>query len=444
VPLGFTLESRVNDEVRLQARSQADVVAATAADLVAESRRAQLQALVRSAAQAARGRVVVVDRSGELIADSAGSAELGGSYAARPEIRAALAGRRFQETRFSKTLGEDILATSSPVVSGGRTVGAVRVTQSVAAVGRAVRRSVGGLAAIAGVVLLLGLIAGALIARQLARPLRRLELTAGEIAHGDLDRRAPVEGTSEQRSLARSFNEMTERLGRALRTQRQFVADASHQLRTPLTGLRLRLEEIDATPPEEPVGAVAQDVEAALREVDRLSQMVTELLLLSAAEERDAPAADIELGEAVEAAAARWGAAAEERRISLSVSRDGTPATVRCARVDLDRAIDSLVENAINYSPDGSSVALVARARGVEVLDSGPGLAPDEAEAVFERFHRGRAGRAGPSGTGLGLPIARELMRRWGADTAIATRDEGGARATIEFFPTVEEEPDEH
>jgi signal transduction histidine kinase len=106
---------------------------------------------------------------------------------------------------------------------------------------------------------------------------------------------------------------------------------------------------------------------------------------------------------------------------------------VRCAPVDLDRAVDSLVENAVNYSPPGSSVEIVAAAGTLEVLDSGPGLAPGEAEAVFERFHRGRAGRAGAPGTGLGLPIARELMRRWGAEVSIATRPEGGARAAIRF-----------
>ena len=79
-----------------------------------------------------------------------------------------------------------------------------------------------------------------------------------------------------------------------------------------------------------------------------------------------------------------------------------------------------------------------AGAASVEVLDSGPGLAPGEAEAVFERFHRGRAGRAGVPGTGLGLPIARELMRRWGATVSIETRAEGGARAAIRFSEEVE------
>ena len=95
-------------------------------------------------------------------------------------------------------------------------IGAVRITQSVAAVHRAVRRSIAGLALIAAVVLAIGMIAGWLLARRLALPLRRLETTAGDIARGRLERRAPVEGTLEQRSLARSFNEMTDRLSRAL------------------------------------------------------------------------------------------------------------------------------------------------------------------------------------------------------------------------------------
>jgi signal transduction histidine kinase len=327
-----------------------------------------------------------------------------------------------QATRRSVTLGEDLLATATPVVRAGRTIGAVRVTQSVSAVQRAVRRSVGGLVAIGGVVLLLGLIAGSLIAGALARPLARLEATAGEIAAGDLDRRAPVEGTAEQRSLARSFNEMTERIARTLRAQREFVADASHQLRTPLTGLRLRLEEVEAS------SGPSEDVTAALREVDRLSQMVNELLLLSAAGERDAPAEPIALADAASRAAERFAGAA----VSIEDRSDG--ARVTCAVADLDRALDSLVENALNYSPAGSPVTVVALPGSLEVLDSGPGLAPDEAEAVFERFHRGRAGRSGGApGTGLGLPIARELMRRWGAGVTIAARPEGGARAAITF-----------
>jgi two-component system, OmpR family, sensor kinase len=435
VPLGFSLRDRVDEEVRLQAREQADIVAATAAELLTTARRGDLRALVRSAARSSRGRVIVVDRSGRLIADSSGAAALGTSFAQRPEVAAALSGRRLQETRRSQTLGEDLLATATPVILGGRPTGAVRVTQSVAAVHRAVRRSIGGLVLIAGVVLLLGLVAGALIARKLAGPLRRLEGTARRIAHGDVDRRATVEGTTEQRSLARSFNEMTDRLSRALRSQREFVADASHQLRTPMTGLRLRVEEARAALTEDgDVDGAREELDAGLDEVDRLSNIVDELLLLSRAGAPDAPAGNIDLGAVASAAVDRWAAAAERRGVSLSAHADRA-AVVRCARPDIDRALDSLVGNAVQYSPPGTSVLVRARGRAIEVIDEGPGLAPDELDAVFERFHRGRAGRGGPAGTGLGLPIARELLRRWDAVTTIENRPEGGARARIEFAP---------
>ncbi len=432
----MSLRDRQDEEVRLQARSQADVVAATAAGRLSRSERDDLLELAATAAASVRGRVVVVNAGGVLIADSAGPAELGSGYARRPEIAAALEGRPFQSARHSETLDEDILATSAPILREDRVVGVVRVTQSVDAVDRAVRRSIAGLAVVAAVVLLLGLTAGWLIARQLARPLLRLETTAGEIAHGDLDRRAPVDGTSEQRSLARSFNEMTERLSRALRAQREFVADASHQLRTPLTGLRLRLEEAEAETSDNP--AARAEVDAALAEVDRLSQMVNELLLLSAAGGSDAPAEDVELAEAARRAAERWEAAAAERDIEIACDATGGAARVSVARADLDRALDSLVENALHYSPARTTVRIGAVDRTIEVLDEGPGLAPGEEAQVFERFRRGRAGRAGPSGTGLGLPIAHELMRRWGARTAIENRREGGARASIAFVGSEE------
>ena len=241
VPLALNLRDRVDSEVRAQARSQADVVAATASDLLDRASRGRLRRLASTAADSVSGRVLVVDGKGNVLADSAGSGELGTDYSRRPEIAAALRGDAFQRARHSDTLSTDILATAVPILRSGRPNGAVRVTQSVAAVHRAVRRTLGGLALIAGVVLALGLLAGLVIARQIARPMRRLTLAAREIAHGDLDHRAPVEGSAEQRSLAQSFNEMTDKLARAVATEKRFVADASHQLRTPLTGLRLRL-----------------------------------------------------------------------------------------------------------------------------------------------------------------------------------------------------------
>jgi signal transduction histidine kinase len=427
VPLGVSLRDRVDAEVRGQARSQADVVAASASELLEPAQRGGLRRLVRVSAESVRGRVLVVDRRGRLLADSAG-APPGSNYAGRPEIRSALHGHGEQITRSSKTLGADILATSAPVLNSGRTAGAVRVTQSVSAVNDAVKTSLLDLAALAGLVLLLGMAAGAVVAQQIARPIRRLDQAARRVATGEIDSTVAIEGSTEQRSLARAFNEMTQRIKRLLRVQQDFVADASHQLRTPLTGLRLRLEGLA----DRFGGAeeTATELEAALREIDRLSLIVDELLILSRAGEHELPAEQVDLGDAAARAAERWRGTAAERSIELLVS-DVEPAGAWCATHDLDRSIDALLENALRYSPEGSPVTIEAAPGLIAILDRGAGLESGEEDAVFDRFRRGSAGRQGPGGTGLGLSIARELTRQWGGEVALSNRDGGGMRATI-------------
>jgi signal transduction histidine kinase len=425
VPLALSLRDRVNAEVHSQALGQADVVAATSADLLAPGSSRDLYALARSGAASVRGRVLIVGPHGQVLADSAGVSTRGSSYASRPEIAVALHGRSVQAQRTSRSLAQNILVTAVPVIRGGRTVGAVRVTQSVSAVQHAVRTTVAELALVAGTVLLLGLLAGALIARQVALPLRRLEAAAGRIAGGDLAARAIVEGSAEQRSLSRSFNEMAERVQRMVIAQRQFVADASHQLRTPLTALRLRLEEA-AAGADPGTGA---ELEAATGEIDRLAAIVEELLLLSRAEDRELRPETLALDDAIRRAGARWAAAAAARGSSLILRTEPDAGSVRCARADLDRALDVLVENALRYAP--GELTVHAACGRIEVLDRGPGLAAGEEELVFERFHRGRAGRAGPSGSGLGLAIARTLARAWHGDVRLSNRPRGGAMAIL-------------
>ncbi len=425
----MSLRDRVDSEVRSQARSQAEVVAASAAELLDPTQHASLERLVKISAESVRGRVIVVNRRGRLLADSTGT-PAGRSYASRPEVRAALQnGSSEQITRNSETLGTELLATAVPVLEHGRTGGAVRITQSVAAVNRAVRTSILNLAALGGVVLLLALAAGALIARQIALPIRRLDRAARQVAAGDLATTVRVEGSAEQRSLAQTFNEMTQRIRRLLRAQQDFVADASHQLRTPLTGLRLRLEVLGQRLGGDPT---EEEVSAAMREIDRLSLIVEELLILSRAGEHELPGERVDLGDAARRAAERWQRTAQNRGIDLKARGEGGANGAWCAAPDLDRSIDALLENALRYSPSGSAVTVAAKPGRLEILDQGPGLEPGEVETVFERFSRGSAGRRGPSGTGLGLPIARELTRQWGGDVTLANRSEGGLRALIE------------
>jgi signal transduction histidine kinase len=421
VPLVLSLRDRVDAEVESQARSQADLIAATVAGNIESGQ--ELDAVVASAAQQVRGRVIVVGPGGRLLADSAGEERLGVYYGDRPEIEQALDGKPYQEQRRSETLDQTILATAVPVLRQNTVEGAVRITQSVDAVSRATSRATLGLIAIGVLVLVLGLAAGAVIAGQVAGPVRRLDDAARRVAEGDLSARAKVEGSAEQQRLARTFNDMTARLERLVESQREFVADASHQLRTPLSGLRLRLEEAHAISDDRDV---RHEVEAGLRELDRLSAMISELLVLSQAGEVDAPPERVDLEDAARRAAKRW-----DGIDGGMVVAGGTAAYGFCAPPDLDRTLDALLENAINYG--NGEVVVNSRPGALEVLDRGPGLSPADLDTVFERFHRGSVGRAGPKGTGLGLPIARELARRWGGDVTLVNRESGGARATITF-----------
>lgn len=427
VPLAINLNARVNAEVRTQSQAQADLVAASASDLLGPSSTRQLSTLVQSAARSVRGRILIVNRAGRVLIDSAGPATLGTSYLSRPEIQAALRGRQIQVQRYSRTLGQEILATAVPIVRHRTPVGAVRVTQSVAAVNSAVDRGFLGLGMLALVVLVLGLVAGAVIAAHVVRPIRRLEQVARRVAAGDLLARAEPEGSREQRSLVGSFNDMTERLGRLLGAQRKFVADASHQLRTPLTGLRLRLEAARETADDHGV----REIDAALQEADRLSHTVDELLVLSAAGEHHLAPAAVDLAELCAAAVERWRLMARRHEIALEYRHEPGQHVAWAASSDLERALDALIENALHYSPANTAVIISSAPGKVEVLDQGPGIAEDERQLVFERFHRGRTGSSAVMGSGLGLPIARELARRWDGDVTVGPRTGGGTVATL-------------
>jgi two-component system, OmpR family, sensor kinase len=430
VPLALNLSNRVDAEIRSEAHSQADLVAAGATSRLSDRR--QLQRLVDTAGDRLGGRVLVVGAGGRVLADSAGTGTRGDDYGTRKEVRTALSGRTTQGERFSDSLGEDLLFTAVPIASGRRTVGAVRVTESVDAVDREQRNDVIALIGVGLVALLLGVVVAWLLAGTLANPLRGLARAARRVAGGDLDARAKVEGSAEQREVATAFNDMTSQVGTTLRGQREFVANASHQLRTPLTGLRLRLEAA-ALKSNDP--AVERELAAAEHETERLARLLSELLTLAGGGERPA-AQPLDVSEVVDAACARWQGPAERSEHELVVE-PGPPAVVAASAEDLAAILDNLTENALNYSPPGTAVTLTwaidADRVRLAVLDEGPGLDPDEGERVFQRFYRGSASTNGAAGTGLGLAVVESLAARWGGEVALTNRPEGGARAEVEL-----------
>ena len=190
VPLAINLSNRVDAEIKSEAHSATELLAAGASSRLNDDR--QLTRLVESASTTLGGRVIVVDGGGLVLADSAGPGTKGEDYGNRPEIRAALSGRDIQGERHSDDLDADLLFTAEPVASNGRTVGAVRVTQSVDAVNDEQRSDVIALIGVGVVALLLGVFVAFLLAGSLANPLRSLARTARRVDDGDLDARAKV------------------------------------------------------------------------------------------------------------------------------------------------------------------------------------------------------------------------------------------------------------
>ena len=386
-------------------------------------------------------RIIVVDAAGTVAADSClnpttgttplctNPARLGQDYATpeRPEIESALNGQPESTIRRSDTLNTDLVATAVPVYDeGGVIVGAVRITQGTGQIGESVRRTTLGLVAIGLAGLLAGLLLAFGLAGSLSRPLTRLASAAKRLGGGDLSARAEnIGGATEIDELGRSFDEMADRLERTVRAQREFVANASHQLRTPLTGMKLRLEGAIATAADE---GTRHQLEAAEREVDRLSEIVNRLLEMSREIEEGEPTR-VDLLDVVGRALTRWDERA--KRVATTLVSSGEGGTAQGNPSDLDQILDNLLDNAISYAP-GQITIESGRDDGlvyVAVQDHGPGIPQEELTRVTERFYRGRGTPAG--GSGLGLAIARDLAEKWGGTIAVTSAAGEGTRVEV-------------
>ncbi|MGI5191780.1 ATP-binding protein [Promicromonospora sp. CA-289599] len=271
---------------------------------------------------------------------------------------------------------------------------------------------------------------GYLAARWLTRPLRQLNAMASRFSDGDLTARSPVTGPHETQTLARTLNQGAERLDTLIAAQRVFVADASHQLRTPLTALRLSLDNI-ADGVDDPY--VTEDVEQATAEVVRMSRLVNGLLVLARAEAQATVAEPLPLRDVLEERLTVWQAAADERGVTITLAGPllaGPPddrLEVLASPGHLDQVLDNVLSNALEVSPDGGRITVRAEPHHdevvLEILDQGPGMSDADKARAFDRFWRGH-GLTGRSGSGLGLAIVKQLVTDDGG--AVTLRDAPG------------------
>ncbi|MQA75653.1 MAG: HAMP domain-containing protein [Solirubrobacterales bacterium] len=379
---------------------------------------ARLRSLVREIDQRTGSRVTVLGvRAGSsgpapafVVADSAlersallptypaaSAAIAAGSVASAVE---SVAGERVAETAVGLGEGEEpswIAVFSSPLDD---------VDDNVALIRRQIL--------IAGLIALLAaLAAGWLVARAHSRRLRRLERAAVKVAGGDFETPIPVDSGDEVGQLAITFNEMQKRLATLDSARKEFIANASHELRTPIFSLSgfVELLEDDDPDPE----ARAEFVRTMREQVARLTKLTVDLLDLS---KLDADALQVRrervvLGEVAARVVEEFGPAAERHHSTIQVVA-GDAAAARADPERVAQIMRILIDNALTHTPEGTAITVETRIEGESVgllvVDDGPGIEPRSRGRVFERFYTGDE----VSGSGLGLAIARELALRMG------------------------------
>jgi signal transduction histidine kinase len=233
--------------------------------------------------------------------------------------------------------------------------------------------------------------------------------------------------------LVNALNGLLQRLGQTLDTQRAFLSDAAHELRSPLTALKLQIESLRRAPDDE---SRAQAVSSLSDGIDRAARIVEQLLALARSEPgaQPPPMEPLDLSELVRQAVADTVPYALSRGSSFSLQADA-PVTVRGERQGLTALVRNLADNAVRYAPPGSQVELrVSLEQGVPLLqvdDAGPGIPASERERVFDRFYRRASG--GEEGTGLGLAIVRSVAAHHGATVTLGQSPLGGLQVRVRF-----------
>jgi two-component system OmpR family sensor kinase len=275
---------------------------------------------------------------------------------------------------------------------------------------------------------------GLLIWLTVGKGLSPIERLARDVGRRSPDALSPLEERGlprEVQPLVHALNNLLYRLHRALEAQRAFVADAAHELRTPLAALRLQAQIAERAAQE---GERREALGSLKRGVERASHLVQQLLTLAREEDQaaQAPRAPVRLDELAREVIAEHASLAHAKSIDLGMARD-EPLSVDGSAAGLRTVLSNLVDNAVRYTPAGGSIDLSIVREGddavLEVSDSGPGIPPAERTRVFDRFYR-RAGD-GPEGSGLGLAIASQIVERHRGSIVLADSPKGGLRVVL-------------
>lgn len=404
-------------------RMQVDTL--VAASVLSSQSTEQWAKTVDAVAARSGARVVVVGRDLKLLADSDNSG-LDRTFD-RPEIDSALAGQLTSDVRWSNTLAKELRYVAAPILSGKQVVAAVRLSLPDNDVDAAIRSTQLWLGAFVLSVIAIAAVTAFWLARTISSPLRALADVARRLPDDLSLRAAEHTGPTEVQDVASALNVTAERLQGLVERTERVAAEASHHLRTPLTGLRMRLEAIEDIAHSK---AVSEQAAAANEEVLRLSRRIDQILQLArsdaASESREITYLTDEVANRVSAAEAL----AEDRGVELRAEIAPDVYAIVPLGV-VPRTVDELVGNALQYAQSVVSLRLV-ESRGfaeLTVEDDGPGVAADELQAIFVRFTRGKT--SVPGGSGLGLAMVAEAAAAAGGAAHAERSPLGGLRVQV-------------
>lgn len=421
VPLGVLITGRESASFRQNTVLSARALAGLAEETLTDHRvTPALTAYISSARRAGR-QVWVYDAAGRLVAGTGngGRPSSPGSRPPAPARGGTTAVEAHDELR---------VTVSVQSVVGGPPAGTVVLARSTSELDERLRVLWAWLSLVAAAGLLAGAVVAMAFTRWVSRPLSALDAAAQQLGSGALDTRSEAaHGPPEVRRLAGNFNTMAGRLEALVHGNRAMMADVSHQLRTPLAALRLRLDVLA----QDADRATAAELAGAQEEVARLSRLVDGLLAVARAENVVGEPVPVAVGEVISDRVTAWRPVAEERGVALTAACQG-PARASLGDGHLEQIMDNLLANALDAVPPGGHVRVSAEASGqrarVIVADDGPGMSSAQQRTAFRRF-----ASTTPGGAGLGLAIVHRLVTSNGGSAALSDTPGGGLTVTLDL-----------
>lgn len=371
--------------------------------------------------------VQLINMDGDVVAETHRSAER--SLLQFDDVKAGLNGNVGYFT--SKMDDEKVLSVTYPLTAGGKNLGAIRLTSSLAPLNAVLYKNLLVLLSIGGVVILVATLLGFFLAKTITKPVSHMTAAAEEMAAGKFSTRIIKENDDEIGKLAETLNFMAEQVQQHEQFKNQFIASISHDLRTPLTSIKgwaVTLHSIVQDPLSK------EGLEIITNESDRLNHLVTDLLDLSSLSsgKLSFQFADVSIKQLITEVVQLYEVKLAEKNITLSKKLSEEINIIHCDQNRMKQVLLNLLDNALKFTPSGGEIAIELERKDsfamIRIKDNGIGISMEELHEVKEKFFKGK--KKG-SGTGLGLAICEEIIQAHNGSFKLDSEEGKGTTATI-------------